>query len=274
LSSIITRDNASTVLRNFTYGLNVLGQRQTITREDATVLSFGYDARREVVSGQKTTAGTGSLPAYDFIYAFDEIGNRRSAVTTAAPAATTYLTNPLNQYTAVTQNATVQNPTVDLNGSTLADGRNTYTWDKRNQLREVITTATGEKLRAKYDAIGRRTEAQELSSSNAILRTTRFLYDGWNSVAEFDVATAGGAISRKKTHTWGLDLSQTLASPASGQGAGGVGGLLTTVDETATKAVYHFAYDGNGNVFALYTPSFSLAAAYEYDAFGNGPVTI
>jgi RHS repeat-associated protein len=128
---------------------------------------------------------------------------------------------------------------------------------------QLTQTATGEKLVAKYDAAGRRSEVQELSASNVILRTTRYLYDGWNPVAEFDIATTGGAITRQKTHTWGLDLSQ---SP---QGAGGVGGLLATADELSTKAIKYFAYDGNGNVAALYTPSFGLAAAYEYDAFGN-----
>ncbi len=127
------------MLRNFQYGINALGQRETLTREDSSVLSFGYDSRRQVVSGQER--GTGVSPVFD------------------------------------------------LNGSTL---------------------------------------------------------------------------TRLKTHTWGLDLSGTA------QGAGGVGGLLATVDETtATPAIYHFVYDGNGNVAALYQGANTLAASYEYSPFGQ-----
>jgi RHS repeat-associated protein len=262
LSSITTRDSASTVLKNFTYGLNSLGQRTTVTREDSAVLTLGYDARRQVTSGQKTSAGS-TFPAYDFSYAFDEIGNRKSAGTAAQPAATTYGRNALNQYTAITQAALTLNPTYDLNGSTLSDGRNVSTWDQRNQRRSVTQTSTSEQLFCKFDAVGRRTEEQELSSSGSELRKTRFLYDGWNCVAEFAVTPVTAALIRKKTHTWGLDLSQTP------QGAGGVGGLLATVDETTAKAVYTFAYDGNGNVAALYSNSFVPAASYEYDPFGK-----
>ncbi len=46
-----------------------------------------------------------------------------------------------------------------------------------------------------------------------------FVYDGWNLIQELD-----GAGVVEKSYVWGLDLSQTI------QGAGGVGGLLASVD--------------------------------------------
>jgi RHS repeat-associated protein len=65
----------------------------------------------------------------------------------------------------------------------------------------------------------------------------------------------------KSSHVWGLDLSGTA------QGAGGVGGLLLSATSSAVHAA---AYDGNGNVLALYDAvSGAIAAEYEYGPFGE-----
>jgi RHS repeat-associated protein len=87
--------------------------------------------------------------------------------------------------------------------------------------------------------------------------TSYFIYDGWNLVAELD---AHG--QTEAAYVWGLDLSQSL------QGAGGVGGLLARVD--AAAKTHFYSYDGNGNVGQLIDAADgSLAAAYEYDPYGN-----
>jgi RHS repeat-associated protein len=87
---------------------------------------------------------------------------------------------------------------------------------------------------------------------------TKFIYDGWNLIAELDVTAS---LNVTATYAWGLDWSGT------GQGAGGVGGLLQI---TRGSATYATAYDGNGNLMALISRSTgSLAAEYEYDAFGQ-----
>jgi len=60
---------------------------------------------------------------------------------------------------------------------------------------------------------------------------------------------------------WGLDLSQSL------QGAGGIGGLLCSVDGGKTR---YFLYDANGNVGQVVDAADgSVSASYRYDAFGN-----
>ena len=95
----------------------------------------------------------------------------------------------------------------------------------------------------------------------AVTTTTRYLYDGWNLLAE--ISSAGSAV---RTYTWGLDLS------GSTQGAGGVGGLLaiTNVGGVPSPRTDFAAYDGNGNVTALVrADDGSLSAKYDYNAFGE-----
>jgi hypothetical protein len=74
--------------------------------------------------------------------------------------------------------------------------------------------------------------------------------------------------------TWGLDLAGHNQSPERERGvtidsAGGIGGLLATEDVADTKD-YYYLYDANGNVGQVLDGSDgSIAAKYEYDAYGN-----
>jgi len=91
----------------------------------------------------------------------------------------------------------------------------------------------------------------------------RFVYNGWNLMAEYYGPYLGGSFPTGgvRHFYWGLDLSGTM------QGAGGVGGLLM-IQESGSS--YLPMDDGNVNVHGLIKASDgSIAAAYEYDAFGN-----
>jgi RHS repeat-associated protein len=93
-----------------------------------------------------------------------------------------------------------------------------------------------------------------------VLRTNdqRFVYDGWNLIAELNTNN-----SPLRTYTWGLDLSGTP------QGAGGIGGLLLLCD-VPSAICYSPAFDGNGNVSALINASDgTFAAQYERGPFGE-----
>src|SRR5436190_353208 len=94
------------------------------------------------------------------------------------------------------------------------------------------------KLVFTYDYMGRRVEKVVSTwngSAYASAVTTRFVYDGWNLLAELDGDNSNAV---KCSYMWGLDLSGSL------QGAGGVGGLLT-VNPGGTNG-YFAVYDGNG----------------------------
>jgi RHS repeat-associated protein len=117
------------------------------------------------------------------------------------------------------------------------------------------------KLEFVYDYMGRRVKktVYDYSAGSWQLNEEKlFVYDGWNLVEEITVV---GTTETSRYFVWGLDLSQSL------QGAGGIGGLLATVDGADT---YYFAYDGNGNVGQVIDASFGIiAASYQYDPFGN-----
>jgi len=122
---------------------------------------------------------------------------------------------------------------------------------------------TGSKLRLEfaYDHQDRRIwkKVTSLDTGGGVLSEQKFLYDGWNLVAE--VGTSGSLV---RSHVWGTDLSGSL------QGAGGIGGLLEVSCYGSTTTNCFPAFDGNGNVAALINGADgTVAANYDYTAFGE-----
>jgi RHS repeat-associated protein len=181
----------------------------------------------------------------------------------------------------------------DADGNLTNDLRWQYTWDAENRLVTVQSrlgpsmyatlglTAGMWKLDFIYDAQGRRIQ-KIISTAQAYfgngwtyswtpVQTNRFLYDGWNLVAELTGKTPASS-TLLRSHTWGADLSGTA------QGAGGVGGLLAmTYFGTQTTNCFA-AYDGNGNVSGLVNAADGATIArYEHGPFGeelrlSGPI--
>ena len=157
----------------------------------------------------------------------------------------------------------------DLDGNLTSDGRWNYTWDGENRLvRMVAITVVGpqQRLDFAYDHQGRRITKRvwnNTTGTGALAVDQKFLYDGWNLVAELN-ATNNTVV---RSHVWGLDLSGSL------QGAGGVGGLLWLRDTSTfnNQPSTHFAsYDGNGNVTMLVNAADGTETArYEYGPFGE-----
>ncbi len=154
--------------------------------------------------------------------------------------------------------------THDAEGNLTADGRWNNTWDGENRLicQETIATvpaAAKRKIENSYDAENRRIRKQVFTWNGTawvLQKDLRFLYDGWNLVAELDATN-----TMLRNFVWGLDLSR---SP---QGAGGVGGLLAIREGSESHLP---AFDGNGNVMALVKGSDqSISARYEYGPFGE-----
>ncbi len=161
----------------------------------------------------------------------------------------------------------------DADGNLIQDGHWTYTWDGENRLvtMEALSAVPAEaKLRVEFEnnwrgrRIGKTVKAWSGSTYTNVY-IMKFLYDGWNLVAELD---ANRAVVR--SYLWGTDLSGRF------QGAGGVGGLLAV--NVATNGVHFPAYDGNGNIAGLVSSaSGAITARFECGPFAepirvSGPI--
>ena len=158
----------------------------------------------------------------------------------------------------------------DQQGNLVSDGRWTNRWDGENRLismESLGSAPAGSKRRLTfdYDWQGRRIVKAACVWTNeswSVVLSNKFLYDGWNLVAELN-ATNNALI---RSYLWGLDLSGQ-AGPALNS-AGGVGGLVAVTP--ASVAAAFPAYDGNGNVMGLSdSATTNWVARYEYGPFGE-----
>jgi RHS repeat-associated protein len=244
----VTNRAGSALISSFDYTYDEIGRRtdRADTFEDNPSVdnSFGYNARDEVTSAIMNS-GT-------YSYNFDDIGNRESC--SVGSQSQTYVANELNQYTAIT-GGLASSPSYDTDGNMTSDGNFTYTWNGENRLVVAERTAgvsPATRIEYAYDYMGR------MFKRTVNGNDSHYIWDGWNMVAEISG-------SETNSYIWGLDLSLTP------QGAGGVGGLLSSVrsQSGASPDAHYFAYDANGNVSDLVDESGDVVAHYEYDAFGN-----
>ena len=127
------------------------------------------------------------------------------------------------------------------------DGQWMNVWDAENRLISqqslfTVPTAAKKKLEYEYDYRGRRIRKKTYDWNGSAWvadEDLRFVYDGWNLIAQINTADV-----IQQSFMWGLDLSGSL------QGAGGVGGLVKMMDHGSGKH-YFPGYDGNGNVMSL-----------------------
>jgi len=218
--------------------------------------------------------------AATYSYVYDDIGNRMQA---AADVATSlYVANTLNQYVTVTNSGVNVPMTYDFDGNMTRNGAWYQYWDGENNMKVAAPVdATNGSLRVEngYDYMRRRvlktvtmlTGYEPPSGSPPmpgnlgdwiLLRTTRFVWDGWNIAAEImvDVNTGTTNVTR---YVWGLDLSGSI------QGAGGVGGLLAVFRNDIPLFP---CYDANGNISDYVDSTGAVVAHREFDAFGNTTV--
>ena len=157
--------------------------------------------------------------------------------------------------------------THDDDGNMLSDGRFTYTWNGQNRLikaEEQVcpTNRTMRKVEYAYDHQGRMVwkvvsrrgaEAQSWEAE----KKTSYLWEKFNIIAE---TVASDSATNVTYNIWGLDIDGSM------QGAGGVGGLLAVVKDSAT---YIPAWDANGNIMEYVAEDGSIVAHREYDPFGG-----
>jgi RHS repeat-associated protein len=151
----------------------------------------------------------------------------------------------------------------DLDGNLTSDGRWNYGWDAENRLVAMTNNNASvgpqQVLHFEYDWKSRRIRKQGYANgSGTATNDLRFVYDGWNLVAEIS-----GSNPPVRTYMWGLDLSGSI------EGAGGVGGLVESVYYATQTTNCFVAFDGSGNVSALVSAAGMLTAQRIYGPFGE-----
>jgi len=275
---------------SYTYANDLLGRRETISQggQAFAMLKLGenkvdvaYNDRSEVTGVVYKSANE---VKQQFTYDFDGIGNRKRSASEigSQKSEVNYTTNALNQYGEIKTSSVVSvgNSSHDLDGNFIEDAKNRYTWDAENRLVRVDSKDGKLHLDYTYDYQSRRTvriETKEPGTKHEEQRTTYYLYDAWNVIAEVSASRSQeiGPGSQNETevsqlgtlnfnpatlYSWGRDLSGSL------QGTGGVGGLLAISSNHTQR---YPAYAANGNVSQILDEVGAITAAYTYDPFGN-----
>jgi RHS repeat-associated protein len=155
----------------------------------------------------------------------------------------------------------------DADGNLVQDALWSYRWDAENRLISMTTLATwgapNRTLTFTYDYLGRRVQKQSVDTTYGTSTTTRYIYQGWNLLAEY-IVTGSSNLSLGRSYAWGLDVRSRLSV------TGNPGGLVLAVAHTSSAYIpYRIAYDGGGNVAALVKGDSTYAALYEYDPYGQ-----
>jgi RHS repeat-associated protein len=214
-------------------GYDGAGRRTSITLPNGVVASYQYDVASRLTELRYSLDGTilGNLT-----YGYDVSGSRTSV---GGSWARTALPRPLAAATYDAANRLeTWGPTsfdYDLNGNTVSDGANLFAWNARNQLTAIDGAAAAT---FRYDAMGRR------RSKTVGPTTTRFLYDGANSVQE---QSSGGVPIANILTALGVDET-LLRSDSSGPRV-----LLT---------------DALGSTVAMADEAGRVQTQYTYEPFG------
>jgi len=226
---------------------------------------FAYNDRSELTTskryiGTDITDLSQPVDSETRIYQYDPIGNRTDA--TEGSETSSYAANNLNQYDSITADGNTVSLSYDEDGNLIAKGGMVFKYNAENRLISVepATPVDGDtKIENTYDYMGRRVKKTAYRYQDEDWTPEagwRFVYYGWHLIEELE-DTGGG----QQAYIWGLDLSGSL------DGAGGIGGLLSSINRTNSR---HYCFDANGNVSeVISSPDGGVAAHYEYAPYGN-----
>ena len=205
---------------------------------------YAYDAQ-----GQLATETDGSVSR---AYAYDTVGNIRSVTTDGAVIKSFGYTNPSwpDLLTSVTANGTTkdvlyegQSQTSDLPSSgnpvTYYNGKDySFTWTKGRQL--TSATVDGEQVSYTYDMSGVR--------SNKQVGDTTYTY-----------TTLSGKVMRQQ---WGEKSLEFVYDDGNQP-------FAMIYNDGSTSTLYYYVLNAQGDVIALLNANGTLAASYNYGAWGN-----
>jgi RHS repeat-associated protein len=216
-------------------GYDNAGRRATVTFPNGIVQRSDYDVAGRLSALQYDSLG---LPVGGVRYERDSAGR---VVEAGGSLVKTRLPDPLASATYDPSNRIVSRDGLDFiydpNGNLVDDGTTRYRWNARGELAALASASTAAEFQ--YDAFGRRSHRVVDGRSSA------FLYDGWNVVAELrEGATEVSFLT-------GLELDEVFA-------------------RTSDSARRSVLTDGVGSTVALASLDGGLSTTpYAYGPFGE-----
>mgnify|MGYP002551117146 CR=1 FL=1 len=237
--------------RSFTYTYDEAGNISRIVTAGTSVpkaaqlKEYTYDAQGQLAT-EKNGSGT------TFGYAYDTAGNIRSITKDGTVTKSFGYTNPSwpDLLTSVTANGTTkdvlyegQSQTSDLPSSgnpiTYYNGKDyTFTWTKGRQL--ASATVDGKQVSYTYDMSGVRT-------SKTVNGTT------------YNYTTLSGKVMRQQ---WGNKSLEFIYDDGNQP-------FAMIYNDGSTSTLYYYVLNAQGDVIALLNENGTLAASYNYGAWGN-----
>lgn len=255
---------------------------------------FRYNRRYEL-TGLEPRSGSPTPPgAFDDSFAYDDAFNRQSAsfgdaFNAVANTLDTYTDNPANEYAQVIRDGAPRNPAHDRAGNLTAlplrpvtpnpnqsDVNATSRWDAYNLLFD-LETGVNPQQHYRYDPFRRRVAV--LNSSTNLQNSRRFIYDGWDEVAErvFNAgATPASAPSTlERIYVQGQQVDEPILAAIDANGDGQLGGTNSkNLPLPAADQEFYFLHDGPGNTMALLDADQGgrILEYYRYNAYGEATV--
>jgi RHS repeat-associated protein len=219
----------------FDYTYDDLGRRATMTTLDGT-WTYSYDAVGELTQAVFASNNPTAIPNQDLQYSYDPAGNRTRTIINGVTTA--YVSNNLNQYTAIGSETLGYDPDGNLSSMTAGTQTSTYTYNDLNQL--VASSTPAGTFTAHYDARGNRVA----TSFNG--QTTRYVVDPTGLGNVVGMYNAGG----------GLIAHFMYGS-----------GLTSRVDGNGAASYYDF--DALGSTADLTGVGGTVLNQYSYRPFGE-----
>lgn len=242
----IKHANNSSVLAKYSYSNDALGRLSNVQKENQwsqtpEYFTFQYNDRGEITQGNSNLD-----PSYNYLFSYDDIGNRITSQNGNLLSA--YTNNQLNQYLSISTNSQTTSFLYDEDGNMNSWNGWQLSWDCENRLIKMEKGDT--RLEFAYDYLSRRVYKKKFVG-NILESHINFVYDGRTIIKELD-GRLNNVLLRE--NIWQPEIfNQQLP-------------LLTHIP--ADDKTYYYHHDRNKNVTEITDNDGNIAAQYSYSPYG------
>ncbi|MCK5835419.1 MAG: hypothetical protein KAG98_06780, partial [Lentisphaeria bacterium] len=276
---LVTIDNklADSTILGLEYGYDELYNRlyeKRTTGTDSESDLFAYDSLNRLIKARYSETGivpqfydwTTDVAADKHDITLDTVHNRTGE--TLDGDLTSYISNDLNQYTAITGNINgTSSPTYDTVGNTTLYNGFDLAYDYQNRLVRVENSQ--QKINFLYDVSGRRVQKTLFEKGDGVTAPladwvestkTQYVYSGSEVIEEYDYSISTTNYALAKTYILGESVDQPIAL------------ILEPNATRQTPEVYYYHTNIQQSVMAMTDENGAVVERYSYDISGKQTV--